>query len=114
MVEKYPEVSGLEQVDEYFYLELDMQRFESNFKLLSLALCWASIVAQMNGKGFVLKDDLPHIACDMCKLVVDSLYHSVEDMREVAPYKKVWYGRVRHYLILYTCTFHSDHGVGRF
>ena len=37
----------------------------------------------------VLKTDLPHIGCDVCRLAVAEVYLASEKAREVAPYRKL-------------------------
>jgi hypothetical protein len=77
---------------------LSLQRTSVAEMMLKLAAVLLAIAALCGGRGalaqradaaFVLREDLPHIGCQVCEIVVQRLHDSVEALRAAAPYNKV-------------------------
>ena len=57
--------------------------------IITLHCIKAQFGGQKEDKGKILKKDLPLIACDVCQMMISSVYDEVLDIRENAPYKKI-------------------------
>lgn len=58
--------------------------------LLLVTACFILLSASAKKKEFKpAKDELPHIACDVCRRATSNLVDALDDMRDNAPYKKI-------------------------
>ena len=68
---------------------------ENMHKLAAVLLAIAALCSGRGALGqraeapFVLREDLPHIGCRVCEIVVQRLRDNVEAARAAAPYNKV-------------------------
>ena len=67
-----------------------MAVFQNFLAIFFIAICFIVFSANAKKKEYKpVKDELPHIACDVCRRAVSNLVDAVDDMRDHAPYKKI-------------------------